>query len=187
MEYRDSSDLKAKFETKEEIPLTGMNAIGAKIVWCMERAKEAGLAVDGMKSIYVRGSLHGGSTAGRAAHKRDGHYISVHPSLIAKHGQAYIDKTVVHEVAHCIQKHIWPRSRAHGSEWHHVMHILGIEYPERCSNWEGMERVRMARPYIYTCACREHPLTHILHNRILQGKWRKCLRCKQRLAFKRVA
>ncbi len=165
-----------------------MPAIRDKISWCLKRAEEAGLEVSTMKPIYVRPTLHGGTTAGRAQHKRDGHYISVHPGLLHKFGQAYVDKTVVHEVAHCIQKHIWPKSQAHGNEWYHVMHILGHEYPERCSNWDmPNKRVRMARPYIYGCRCTEHQLTHILHNRILQGRWRKCLKCGARLVLKRVA
>ncbi len=106
MKYKDASSLTTKPTMTVVAVSASMPAIRDKIAWCLKRAEEAGLAVSEMKAIYVRPTLHGGTTAGRAQHKRDGHYISVHPGLLHKYGQDYIDKTVVHEIAHCIQKHI---------------------------------------------------------------------------------
>ncbi len=187
MEYVSTDNLVNKHQPIPSGTTSNGDKVRAKISWCLETAKAAGLDLNRMDPIYVRQSLKGASTAGRATHKRGIHNISLHSGLLASMGDAYINQTVVHEVAHCIQRHVWPRSQAHGYEWQKVMHILGVP-AKRCSNYGDMPpKNRMARPYIYKCACREHKLTHILHDRIRQGSWRKCLRCRVRIEFVKVA
>lgn len=186
MEYKSANNL---FDKSDRQTTTADNEkVRTRINFCLQQAENGGLNLTGMKPIYIRGTLFGGSTAGLLTSRRDGFYLSIHPPLIAKYGDAYIKQTVGHEVAHAIAKHVSPGCTAHGFEWQRVMHILGLT-ADRCSGYEMPAKNRMARPYIYKCICKDkqHKLTHILHNRIREGRWRTCKRCRTQIEFVKVA
>jgi SprT protein len=96
-----------------------------------------------------------------------------------------LNETVPHEVAHIVQRVLWPNSAAHGKEWQYLMRQLGLR-PVRCHNYEVVPARKVSRPYVYRCDCRHHNLTQLIHNRIQQeNRARRCRMCRGRLVFVR--
>jgi SprT protein len=66
-----------------------------------------------------------GTTAGYA--KRNCSELMFQLDLAEHHEKDFIDNTVPHEVAHCIQFHLYPKSQGHGYEWKFIMsRVMGI-------------------------------------------------------------
>ena len=124
----------------------------------------------------------GGACAGKANYSR--WLVKYNPEIYLRHKSDFENRTVPHEIAHLIAHTLaGKRVKPHGWEWQNVMHKLGVD-AARCHNYnvEGISR-HHPRPYVYSCNCREHKLTSILHNRIQKGNWRKCLACGTRISF----
>ena len=131
-------------------------------------------------------SLHlRGGTAGKANASK--WLIKYNPELYVRNKQDFVDRTVPHELAHLISRRLYGNIKSHGREWKTVMMKLGIEEITRCHNYDisGIKKTRN-RPYVYTCGCKEFHLTQLLHNKILRGQRRWCLKCKGTIVFKRV-
>lgn len=188
MEYTSINNLKSKSEPMTYIPHDVMAEIEDKINWCIQTMKDKGFPLEKLPRIHIRANLKG-ATAGRAKRKRflGDAYLSFHPGLLAKYKDDYIRETVPHEVAHIIAGHLKPGCGSHRSTWRGVMYTLGLE-PIRCHAYDVTEfQTHRPRPFVYKCACSEHQLTSILHSRIQNGRWRRCKRCRQKIAFDRVA
>lgn len=111
--------------------------------------------------------------------------ITLSPTLLLANVEDFIARTVVHETAHIIHKIKYPndhigRRSIHGSNWKRVMLVLGGP-TTRCHTYDTtiVPGVR-ARDYKYTCGCvgKVFNLTKIIHNKILNGQHRHCLKCK---------
>jgi SprT protein len=97
--------------------------------------------------------------------------------LLEENGQAFIDQTVPHEVAHYVifekhgSKRTRPRNiRPHGWEWQKIMRDFGCS-PKRChsydtSNSRQGRRSFPRRQFVYACACQEHKVGPARHRRI---------------------
>ena len=80
-----------------------------------------------------------GTTAGTARASK--WHIQLHPVLLETHQDEMINETVPHEFAHLVTSQLYPntkrtvfsKGRPHGTEWKHVMRLLGVK-PERCHN-----------------------------------------------------
>ncbi len=143
---------------------------------CLARLRQAGIRIP---PVTLRFDLRG-TAAGRAIVGGDRTpTIRLNPVLMAENGVAFLDQTIPHEVAH-LGVYYWlghqPR-RPHGPEWRRLMQLLGAE-PARCHNFDvGNCRVRRLTTHRYTCACREHRLTSIRHNRARRGVCYHCQAC----------
>ncbi len=90
------------------------------------------------------------SAAGRADSRHQ--LVLLNPRLAA-HGEAEIDRTLRHELAHLLAQHRAGRRRLapHGLEWRRACADLGIPDESRCHTLPFPIR-RRARPYLYVCA-----------------------------------
>lgn len=95
-----------------------------------------------------------GRTAGFAYRFKD--LIRYNPFLYIAQPEAFINRTVPHEVAHLFQFRINPHDRAHGPTWKKVMRDFNLE-PSRChsydtSNCHGEgDNGRHPRNHMYKC------------------------------------
>lgn len=109
-------------------------------------------------------------------------YLRFNPVMWNDNKDTY-DQTVVHEVAHYIQKEIYPMSKPHGPEWKSVMSNLGAN-PKRCHSMNT--RSTQKRTFVYSCSCSDHDLTIVRHNKCQKkGTVYTCKKCSGDLKFKK--
>ena len=121
-----------------------------------------------------------GATAGTA--RRDGTMINFNMAILKAQPEAFIARTVPHEVAHAAigQLH-GTRVQPHGREWKALMVNLGAA-PERCHSYDlTTVKVKRQRRWTYACACTQYDLTTVRHNKIQRGCAYRCRVCKQQL------
>ena len=92
--------------------------------------------------------------------------------------------TIIHEVAHYFTYVHYGRSvRPRGREWKYFATKLG-GVPERLNTISDTSLVKKQKNYIrYSCQCKEHYISPLLHSRIQQGSTRICVQCKKRLVL----
>ena len=101
--------------------------------------------------------------------------------LLEENGNAFLKRTVPHEVAHIVARNKYGRVQSHGVEWKSVMRFFGLE-PTRCHTYDtsnsSVSRKRMEREFLYKCACQTFKLTKTRHRRALKGAQYICKNCK---------
>jgi SprT protein len=131
--------------------------------------------------IEIRNDIKGncgGQFCVRGTHK----YLRFNPVLWSENKDTY-DHTVVHEVAHYVQKELYPMSKPHGREWKSVMTKLGAK-PSRTHAMNI--RSTQKRTFVYSCDCMDHDLSIIQHNKCrTKGSIYSCNVCHSDLVFKR--
>lgn len=123
-----------------------------------------------------------GRTAGMAY--LHAYTIDLNPVLLQENEDHFIHHAVGHELAHLVAyRHFGARIRPHGREWQAVMQLFGLP-AERCHHYDtANSQLRQQKRFVYKCACKEHQLSAIRHNRSLRGTAYKCLRCQQELTW----
>lgn len=119
-----------------------------------------------------------GMTAGQAfvADNR----IRLNTQLLTEHGQAFIDETLPHELAHLVVYQLYGRrARPHGEEWKAVMALFGAK-ADRCHSYT-VQPARQVATYRYYCNCREHEISAIRHRRVAKGRRYVCRSCGETL------
>jgi len=108
--------------------------------------------------------------------------IRYNPTLLARHGQDFLRRTVPHETAHYLAFLLHGHKlRPHGPQWQALMHSLGAE-PSRCHQYDVSDlKARTLTRHDYHCACRDHELTSIRHRRIQAGTAYLCRTCGEPL------
>lgn len=117
---------------------------------------------------------------------------------IPKFWNEMLNDTLPHEAAHIISPLIYSPNRhgfdknsgwGHGRAWAECMRVLGLQ-PKRCGSSfdeETLEKVSLRtvkRNYVYKCACSQHFMTALIHNRIQDGRQhRRCKKCRVRIAY----
>jgi SprT protein len=110
-----------------------------------------------------------GTRAGTAL--RHTNKITLNKELLIKYKDSFINRTVVHEMAHRLtwyyKKDKTERYKPHGYEWKVMMNLLGVNKPERCHSYD-VSPSRLQRRFAYTCNCenRIHAISLTKHNRI---------------------
>ncbi|MBX8556997.1 SprT-like domain-containing protein [Pseudomonas cichorii] len=111
-------------------------------------------------------------------------YFRFNRVLVRENLKEYLDQICPHEVAHYIARSKWGRGiKSHGVEWKSVMVDVFNLAPDRCHtmNTSNVESF----PFVYRCACMEHPFSKRKHNRILRGAVYKCNSCHQAVTYLR--
>ncbi|MEW8691343.1 MAG: SprT-like domain-containing protein [Candidatus Thiodiazotropha endolucinida] len=124
-----------------------------------------------------------GKTAGMVLFPAKGRsIIRYNLPLLMRYREAFIDATVPHEVSHLIARALHgPRIKPHGTEWKKIMKLFHAS-PERCHNFDTEQAEgKKLRYFDYRCDCRDHRLSAIRHNRIIQGTIYLCRHCGSQL------
>jgi len=129
-----------------------------------------------------------GRCAGQACVERSGATgLRINLLLLPENRDDFLSNTIPHEVAHLVvnwqlrkKRH---RARPHGPEWQSVMkNCFGLE-PRRCHSYPTTPARVVPRPFLYSCSCREHLLTSLMHNRISRSYQALCKACRTPLTF----
>lgn len=100
--------------------------------------------------------------------------IRYNPYIFAKYFSSSLHTTVPHEVAHYVTDRLYGlhNIRPHGTEWAQIMRAFGAS-PRATGDYDltGIP-VRRQRRFSYRCACREHELSCVRHNRIQRKRAR---------------
>lgn len=133
-------------------------------------------------------------------HPFEGDSIIINSDTVnEKYWEETLNTTLPHEVCHHVAPIIYDRWRhghdrnqgwGHGEAWKHCMRMVGL-VPNRCSVVSRNDARQdlalrvVPRNYGYTCNCQGkiHFVTKTIHNRVLQGRGRRCIRCKTSLKF----
>jgi SprT protein len=126
----------------------------------------------------VRFDLRGKAAGMARFHPGGSCTIRYNKTMLAENGQAFIEQTVPHEVAHLVARVVHGHHiRPHGDEWRSIMRLFGAK-PIRCHNFTVTQTSRREMRYFpYRCACSEHQLSAIRHHRTLAGTTYFCRRC----------
>ena len=132
--------------------------------------REIGCA-DLAAKVVVRWNPRMRSTAGNAHPGKA--LINLNPRL-REFGDAEIDRTLRHELAHLLAHHRAGRRRipAHGREWRAACEALGLHDEKRCHDLP-LPRRKMQRKHLYRCA---HCGTELARARPMRRKF-ACLSC----------
>ncbi len=137
-----------------------------------------------LPEVEIRFDLRG-QAAGQAIVPRKGPpVIRYNRQLLRENGEAFIARTVPHETAHIAAHFLHGRGiRPHGAEWRALMVLYGAD-PSRCHSYDtSRSTARRLRRFRYRCACREHQLTSIRHNRVRKGMRYLCRECGEALRW----
>ncbi|MCG6936582.1 MAG: SprT-like domain-containing protein [Gammaproteobacteria bacterium] len=113
--------------------------------------------------------------------------IRYNPYIFSKYFEDNFITTIPHEVAHYISDMIYgiKNIKPHGSEWKAIMRIFGADASVTASYDLAGIPLRKHAYFTYQCACKEHQLTSIRHNRIKKYRYQYlCIHCKQVLQQK---
>lgn len=110
--------------------------------------------------------------------------IRYNPYIFERHFEDNLKSTVPHEVAHYASDLIYglKNIKPHGREWKQIMQAFNADASVTASYDLGEIPQRQMTYYSYSCACREHRLSAIRHNRIRYKRFSYyCNHCKQPL------
>lgn len=129
-----------------------------------------------------------GRCAGQARVDRNGETgLRINLQLLAENLDDFLSNTIPHEVAHLVvnwqARNKRQRPRPHGPEWQAIMKNCYALPPKRCHSYQTTPARVVPRPYLYTCNCREHRLTIIIHNRISRNYQALCKACRTPIRF----
>ena len=126
-----------------------------------------------------------GRSSGQAG-KRNGKFFMRFNAAIARENlNEFLVRTVPHEIAHILQMTHRPQaSRPHGHEWQNFCRILIGKTIPRCHSYEVGHLKRKKAPvkrYLYSCGCKQHQISSIIHGRIIKGRSYFCNSCKRKI------
>jgi len=135
----------------------------------------------------IQYTLRGG-VAGTATYQRQ--LINYNMGLYRENKEKYSNRTIPHEIAHLFNYRIHVENRGawggglkpHGREWKNIMMRMGLDY-SRCHDYKVTKVRKVTKDYIYKCACKEHKVSSILHNKMMKGKTYKCNTCRVRITY----
>lgn len=121
---------------------------------------------------------------GRLFNRRCQREIRYNPFIFAKYFDDNMRTTVPHEVAHYIADIIYglKNIKPHGKEWKDIMRVFNADASVTADYDLSGIPLRQKKLFCYRCACREHQLSSVRHNRIVRERSRyHCKICKQPL------
>lgn len=129
-----------------------------------------------------------GRCAGQAKINRSGETsLRINQQLLKENFEDFMINTIPHEVAHLVvnwqSRNNRQRPRPHGPEWQAVMQDCFNLEPRRCHDYQTSPARIVPRAFLYSCSCREHHLTSIMHNKISRSYQALCKVCRTPLKF----
>lgn len=107
--------------------------------------------------------------------------IRYNPYIFSKYFEDNFTTTIPHEVAHYISDVIYglKNIRPHGKEWREIMRYFGADASVTANFDLSGIPLKQQTYFTYQCACREHELTSIRHNKIKKYRYQYlCNYCK---------
>lgn len=107
--------------------------------------------------------------------------------IIEREGIEEFENTITHEIAHAIQKIIYPRAKqAHGPEFKKIHIVLGGNGKTHHSYDVKGLRKRAIQRHVYICGCTSHKVATPTHNKIQKtnGAGFLCKLCRGELTYK---
>lgn len=118
-----------------------------------------------------------GTTAGQAW--TTSNKIRYNLGIARDNFNAFIDRTVPHEVAHLVADQYFMKNCGHGTEWKWVMGTIFGKEVSRCHSYDVTKhRVRKTKIYIYQCSCLEGCKVGAKHHKLIQTKQYNTVYCK---------
>jgi len=124
-----------------------------------------------------------GRTAGKACISAN--EVRYNAVLLEENGEAFLKRTVPHEVAHIVAHKLADRDfiyriKPHGEEWEAVMRDFGLN-SSRCHRYDttnSRQPRKRSEVFEYKCSCRTFKFTIIRHRRVLKGARYTCKSCR---------
>ena len=116
--------------------------------------------------------------------------IRYNPYIFSKFFDDNFATTIPHEVAHYVTDIIYglKNIKPHGKEWKAVMRAFDADASVTADYDLSGIPLKKLSAYTYRCACREHQLSSIRHNKIIKRRYKYyCNYCKQMLHYKQDA
>jgi len=142
------------------------------------------------KPLDIVFNLKGRTSGMYRVHYHMGRYsreIRYNPYIFSKYFEDSFNSTVPHEVAHYISDIIYGLNniKPHGEEWRTIMLDFGADATVTANyDLTGIPQKKLSS-FTYQCACREHQLSSIRHNKINKKRFKYyCNYCKKLLHFK---
>ncbi len=109
------------------------------------------------------------------------HLIRLNPVLLRENQVAFEKHVIPHELAHLmVYKQYRMKVKPHGKEWQFIMNEI-FDLPALVNHPFDTSSVAQAS-FTYRCACQEHQLTLIRHNKVVKGKQKYvCKHCEMPL------
>jgi SprT protein len=116
--------------------------------------------------------------------------LRINQQLLRENLDDFLNQTIPHEVAHLVVNWQFRKKRKklrpHGQEWQTVMRNCFDLEPKRCHSYQTTPARVVPRPFLYSCSCREHHLTNIMHNRLSRSYQALCKTCNTKITFIRT-
>lgn len=113
-----------------------------------------------------------------------GFKINFNIVLLRENVDHFIKQTVVHELCHIFDYHLFEVASSHGYQWQLIMEHFGLS-ADRTHNYSTKSVVKNGA--VYMCNCQEYTLSTIRHNRARKGMKYHCKKCKGILEFVEMA
>jgi SprT protein len=123
--------------------------------------------------------------------------ILLNKELLLEFGELYIEDVFVHEFCHAVIKKQYPwgintithkKVTAHGKDFKFICSLFGNNGKATTGAFANSEVLKTNKKtkrkisrYLHACECREHSISAIKHNRILEGINYICKKCKTKL------
>ena len=154
------------------------NQITEKVLECLTQAEIKSGKVFKMPRIDF--SLKGRCAGQYIFHAFKGQSLRFNVEMAVQNGQAFIDRTVPHEVAHLVAFHLYGPRVNHGYEWQNIMTQYFNTDPSRCHTYDMTNvTVKRQRRFEYKCDCKTFQITTVRHNKMRRGKTYTCRSCRE--------
>lgn len=117
-------------------------------------------------------------------YKREIRYNSF---IFSKYFEDNFSNTIPHEVAHYVSDIVYglKNIKPHGKEWKEIMQLFGADTSVTANYELSGIPLKKQRQFTYQCACREHQLSSIRHNKASKNLCQYlCNYCKQVIRYK---
>ncbi|MDE3021667.1 MAG: SprT-like domain-containing protein [Pseudomonadota bacterium] len=123
-----------------------------------------------------------GKCAGKAYWPQN--YIRINFDLLREHPEAFLNQIIPHELCHIWKAQLNLPGNPHDNHWKNLMHKMGAKATSTHNFATEHLITRHLIHYPYSCACREHEISSIRHNRIMAGREYRCRICGSKLRHK---
>ncbi|MDR2789835.1 MAG: SprT-like domain-containing protein [Campylobacteraceae bacterium] len=156
------------------------------LVYFLNKLKQKTLTAYNLRlETVININLKGCRLIGQCIKKgRKKYLIRLHGKLLKEFKQEYIKDVLTHEFAHAVQMELFAKSKPHGKEWKGIVEKLnGAPFKKSNINYQ-LNKGRAMKTYLYKCACGEHHISAVRHNKITRNIMiYRCKKCGEIIKF----